>query len=109
MCNAKRQTWITFMAALNLKSSLRMLALFRNKQGRKEFGSVWECTKGSVNLIHDIEGRGLVVVQGEDKGEGAEGLLPARQVGNVLPALLGRPHTEHNALQQHQHNSVTCY
>lgn len=75
-------------------------------QESTEQEGVWKRTKGSINLVHDIEGGGLVVVQGKDKGEGAEGLFAARQVGNVLPALFGRPHTKHNALQQHQNTSL---
>lgn len=50
--------------------------------------------QGGVNLVHHIEGRGLVVVQGKDQGEGGEGLLPAGQVCDVLPRLLGRPHLQ---------------
>ena len=40
------------------------------------------------------------MVQSKNKGEGAEGLLPTRQVGNVLPAFLGRPYAEYDALQR---------
>ena len=67
-------------------------------------------TEGGINFIHDVEGGGLVVVQGKDQGEGAECLLPARQVGDVLPALLGRPHTEHYALhkKEKEKKSLSC-
>ena len=88
------------MAAPHFVHDMRTMLVFGQhpvKQRGDDFGV---CTKGSINFIHDIEGGGLVVVQGKDKGEGAEGLLPARQVANVLPALLGRPHTEDNALHQ---------
>ena len=34
-------------------------------------------TQGSIYFIHDIQGSGLVVVQGKDQGQGAQGLLPA--------------------------------
>jgi len=40
-------------------------------------------------------------VQGKHQGQGAQGLLPTRQVGNVLPALLWRPHTENYTLYSH--------
>lgn len=55
-------------------------------------------TQRCVNLVHDVERRGLVVVQRKDEREAGERLLAAAQVGDVLPTLLGRPHAEHDAL-----------
>ena len=31
--------------------------------------------QGRVNLVHDVEGRGLVVVESEHQGEGGQGIL----------------------------------
>eukprot|EP00964_Phaeocystis_antarctica_P083806 scaffold52749_cov71-Phaeocystis_antarctica.AAC.2 len=51
-----------------------------------------------VDLVHDVQRRRLVVVQREDERERGEGLLAAREVGDMLPRLLGRPHAEDDAL-----------
>ena len=56
--------------------------------------------EGRVNLVHDVEGRGLVVMEREHQGEGGQGLLTSGKVGNVLPGLLGRSDTEHDALSE---------
>lgn len=56
-------------------------------------------TKGCIDLIHDIQRSGLEVVQCKYKRQGAECLLASAQIGNVLPALAGRPHAEHNPLR----------
>jgi hypothetical protein len=60
-------------------------------------GHVLEVERG-VDLVHHVQRRGLVVVQRKDQRERREGLLAAGQVGNVLPALLGRAHGEDDAL-----------
>jgi hypothetical protein len=56
--------------------------------------------EGRVDLVHDVEGRGLVVVEREDERERRERLLSARQVRDVLPALLGGPDAEDDALRE---------
>lgn len=38
------------------------------------YGDIFEI-QGSINLIHDIEGCGFVVMESKDQGQGAEGLL----------------------------------
>ena len=55
-------------------------------------------TQCSVDLIHDIEWRRLVVVQSEDQGKGRQCFLPSTEVCNVLPALLGGSNAENNTL-----------
>ena len=50
--------------------------------------------EGGIDLVHHIQGGGLVVVQGKHQGEGTQCLLPARQVGDVLPGLLRGTHTD---------------
>ena len=45
-----------------------------------------------VDLVHDVERRRLVVMQREDERQRAQRLLAARQVRDVLPRLLERPH-----------------
>lgn len=62
-------------------------------------GDVLE-VKGGVDLVHDVQRRGLVVVQREDQGQGRERLLAAGQVGDVLPRLLGRADREDDALAE---------
>ena len=47
-----------------------------------------------VDLVHDVQGRGAVDVECENEREGAERLLAAGQVADVLPALLWRHHAE---------------
>lgn len=54
-------------------------------------GHVLEVERG-VDLVHEVERRGFEVVQREDQRQRAERLLPARQVEDLLPALLRRPH-----------------
>merc|ERR1719431_883137 len=49
-------------------------------------------------LMSRLPRGGLVVVEGEHQRQRGEGLLPARQVADVLPALLGRPDGEDDAL-----------
>lgn len=49
------------------------------------------------------------MVQGKDQGEGAQSLLTPRQVGYVLPTLLWRPHTEHNALHHNAPGPALTY
>ena len=60
--------------------------------------TVQTADEGGVDLVHDVERRRLVVVEREDEGERAEGLLAAAEVGDALPRLLGRPHAEDDAL-----------
>ena len=48
----------------------------------------------SVNLVHEVERHGLVVVQGEHQSQRAQCLLFSAQVGNILPALFQRTHTK---------------
>jgi hypothetical protein len=48
--------------------------------------------KGCVNLVHEVERRGLVLMKGEDKAEGDQGLLTTREVLNLLPHLPRRSH-----------------
>lgn len=43
-----------------------------------------------VNLVHHVERRRLKVVEGENQRQRAEGLLSAREIGDVFPALLRR-------------------
>lgn len=62
-------------------------------------------TQRSIDLVHDIQRRGLVVVQSEDERQAGERLLAAAQVCDVLPALLGRSHAEHDPLR-HQQGTV---
>lgn len=50
--------------------------------------------EGSVDLVHDVERRRLVVVKGENKGKTTKGLLATGQVADVLPALLRRHNRE---------------
>ena len=52
-------------------------------------GDVLE-VEGGVDLVHDVEWGGFVVVEGEDESQGGQGLLATRQVADVLPRLLGR-------------------
>lgn len=84
-----------------------------------------------VDLVHKVQRRRLVHMQSEDEREGAQSLsshpaktrrvsvrtsipesererqntdlLPAGQVGDVLPALLGRHHTEDDTLRERIH------
>lgn len=56
-------------------------------------GHVLEIQSG-VYLIHEVQGRGLKVVQRKDQSQRAQSLLSSRQVIDFLPALLGRTHTE---------------
>eukprot|EP00962_Isochrysis_galbana_P023267 scaffold7006_cov108-Isochrysis_galbana.AAC.8 len=51
-----------------------------------------------VDLIHHVERRRLVVVERKDERERRERLLASREVGDVLPRLLGRPYREDDAL-----------
>ena len=62
-------------------------------------GNVLE-VQGSVNLVHDVERCWLVVMESEDQGERGESLLSSREIGDVLPGLLGRPHTEHYSFSE---------
>ena len=55
-----------------------------------------------INLVHDVEGRGLVVVEGEDQRQGAQCLLPSRQVRDLLPGFLRWPHAEIQSLLPQQ-------
>lgn len=55
-------------------------------------GDVLE-VEGRVDLVHEVERRGLEVVQGEHQRQRAERLLSSRQVVDLLPALLRRTHT----------------
>lgn len=54
-------------------------------------GHVLEVQRG-VDLVHEVERRGLVVVQREHQRQRAERLLSSGKVEDLLPALLGRPH-----------------
>jgi len=54
-------------------------------------GDVAEVQRG-VDLVHDVQRRGFVVVKGENQRQRAQRLLAARQIGNLLPGLLGRSH-----------------
>ena len=56
--------------------------------------------ESSVNLVHNVEGRWFVVMEGKDQGQGAECLLSARQIGDVLPAFLWRSHAEDYAFRE---------
>lgn len=56
-------------------------------------GDVFEVQR-SVDLVHEVERRGLVVVQSEHQSQGAEGLLSSRQVEDLFPALLRGTDTE---------------
>lgn len=62
-------------------------------------GHVLEIQSG-VDLVHDVQRRRFVIMQGEDQGQRRERLLTARQVGYVLPRLLGRPDAEDDALTE---------
>ena len=55
-------------------------------------------TERCVDLVHDVEGRGLVVVQRKHQGQGAQRLFPAAQVADVLPTLFGWAHAEDDTL-----------
>ena len=57
------------------------------------YGHVLE-VQGGVDLVHDVEWGGLVVVEGEDESQGGQGLLATRQVADVLPRLLGRSYLQ---------------
>ena len=93
-----------------MKSNLKVDRSFRPKGDDDELsvlgplldivghdGDVLE-VEGGVDLVHDVERRRLVVVEGEDEGERAERLLAAAEVGDALPRFLGRPHAEDDAL-----------
>jgi len=54
-------------------------------------GDVLE-VEGGVDLVHDVEWGGFVVVEGEDESQGGQGLLATGQVADVLPRLFGRSH-----------------
>lgn len=54
-------------------------------------GDILEVQRG-VDLVHEVERRGLVVVQREHQCQGAERLLSSGQVEDLLPALLRRAH-----------------
>ena len=66
--------------------------------------------EGGIDLVHHIQGGGLVVVQGKHQGEGTQCLLPARQVGDVLPGLLRGTHTDSRRQETVlvTHQCVTC-
>lgn len=61
-------------------------------------GDVLEVQRG-IDLVHEVERRGLVVVQREHQRQGAERLLPSGQVEDLLPALLGRAHAVQRRVQ----------
>ena len=56
-------------------------------------GDVLE-VQGGVDLVHDVEWGGFVVVEGKDESQGGQGLLATRQVADVLPRLLGGSHLQ---------------
>lgn len=41
--------------------------------------------QGSINLIHDIQRRRLIVMQREHQGQTTQRLLTTRKIGDVLP------------------------
>ena len=56
--------------------------------------------QGGVDLVHDVQRRRFVVVQGEDQRQRRERLLATGQVGYVLPRLLGRADAEDDAFAE---------
>lgn len=50
-------------------------------------GDIFE-VQSSIDLVHEVERRGFVVVQSKHQSQGAEGLLSSRQVEDLFPALL---------------------
>mmetsp|Transcript_34070 Transcript_34070/g.98150 ORF Transcript_34070/g.98150 Transcript_34070/m.98150 type:complete len:210 (-) Transcript_34070:472-1101(-) len=54
--------------------------------------------EGGVDLVHEVDGGRLVVVQRKDKRQGAERLLATGEVLYRLPRLLVRPYAEVDAL-----------
>lgn len=63
-------------------------------------GDVLEVQRG-VDLVHEVERRGLVVVQGEHQCQRAERLLSSGKVEDLLPALLGRSHAMQRVKRDH--------
>ena len=51
-----------------------------------------------IDLVHDIQRRGLVVVQRKDQSQAGQRLLAARKIADVLPRLFRGHHAEQNAL-----------
>lgn len=62
-------------------------------------GDVLEIERG-IDLVNDVNGRRAELVERENERQRRERLLAARQIGHVLPALLGRSHAEHDALSE---------
>ena len=56
--------------------------------------------EGGIDLVHHVQGGGLVVVQGKHQGQGTQSLLPSRQVRDVLPGLLRGAHTDRDSRRQ---------
>lgn len=50
--------------------------------------------ESSIDLVHDVEGTGFQLVQGEDECEWGEGLLAAGQVADFVPGLVRRAREE---------------
>eukprot|EP00428_Durinskia_dybowskii_P065473 CAMPEP_0170384264 /NCGR_PEP_ID=MMETSP0117_2-20130122/15907_1 /TAXON_ID=400756 /ORGANISM="Durinskia baltica, Strain CSIRO CS-38" /LENGTH=213 /DNA_ID=CAMNT_0010640005 /DNA_START=219 /DNA_END=860 /DNA_ORIENTATION=- len=62
-------------------------------------GDVPEVQSG-IDLIHEVQWCGLVVVQCKDQRKGGKRLLSAGEVCDLLPALLRRPHAEVDAFAE---------
>ena len=63
-------------------------------------------TKGSVNLVHDVERCWLVMVQRKDQGETGERLLATAQISDVFPAFFRWSHAKDNALHWRVGNPI---
>lgn len=61
------------------------------------YRNVFEVESG-IDLVHDVEWRGLVVVESKNQRERRKSFLASRKIGDVLPRLFWRPHTEDDAL-----------
>ena len=60
-------------------------------------GHIFKVQRG-VNLVHDVEGRGFVMMQGEDERERRQRLFPAAEIGDLLPSLFRGSDAEADAL-----------
>ena len=56
--------------------------------------------QGRVNLVHDVQRGGLVIMQSKDQGQRREGFLSSGKVGNILPGFFWWPHAEDNAFSE---------
>ena len=56
---------------------------------RRDDGDIPEIQRG-IDLIHDVQRGGLIMMESEHQRERGQRLLASRKVADILPALLGR-------------------